>query len=229
MQQTRNTGFTLIELMLVIAVIAILASAAIPNLLSSKLAANEASALGTLRSVATAQAQFQTAAAVDVDQDGAGEYGSLGELSGGVALNVRGTGPAAPLESPLLGETFRRIDAQGRATKTGYYFLLYLPDVNNTGLAEVAGGGPAAGVDADRCEAFWGCYAWPVDPGSTGNRAFFVNHRMELVQTRMDGVQYDGVTAPPWNAALAPTDNDMADPLALGAASGDGNTWTPAK
>ncbi len=68
-------GFTLIELMIVIAIIAIIAAIAIPNLLSARLNANETSAISTLRNVSSAQAQFQASAKADVDHDGSGEVG----------------------------------------------------------------------------------------------------------------------------------------------------------
>ena len=53
-------GFTLIELLIVIAVIAILAAIAIPNLLSSRKAANEASAIGSIRTMVSAQETYRS-------------------------------------------------------------------------------------------------------------------------------------------------------------------------
>jgi prepilin-type N-terminal cleavage/methylation domain-containing protein len=52
-------GFSLIELLIVVAIILIIAAIAIPNLLRSRMAANEASAIATLRSVSTAQITYR--------------------------------------------------------------------------------------------------------------------------------------------------------------------------
>ncbi|GMV94187.1 MAG: hypothetical protein AMXMBFR82_39650 [Candidatus Hydrogenedentota bacterium] len=76
----RHGGFTLIELMIVIAIIAIIAAIAIPNLLRSRMSANEASASGAMRTISTAEVAFQSAAFVDVNGDGLGDYGTLAQL-----------------------------------------------------------------------------------------------------------------------------------------------------
>jgi len=55
-----NKGFTLIELMIVVAIIAIIAAIAIPNLLESKKAANEAAAISALRTISSAEELYNT-------------------------------------------------------------------------------------------------------------------------------------------------------------------------
>lgn len=77
----KNKGFTLIELMIVVAIIAIIAAIAIPSLMRSRISANEAAAIGAMRTISSAQSSFQSSVALDADADGVGEYGTLAQLS----------------------------------------------------------------------------------------------------------------------------------------------------
>jgi type IV pilus assembly protein PilA len=56
----RQEGFTLIELMIVVAIIAIIAAIAIPSLLNARKAGNEASAISSLRTLTTVNEQYRT-------------------------------------------------------------------------------------------------------------------------------------------------------------------------
>lgn len=86
----RRRGFTLIELMIVILIIAVLAGIAIPNLLAARKSGNETAAIGGLKSLSTAQRFFRES---DKEGDGLYDYGSLAELNAnGVIDQVLGGG-----------------------------------------------------------------------------------------------------------------------------------------
>src|SRR2546425_1144652 len=98
--RNRQKGFSLIELLIVVAIILIIAAIAIPNLLRSKMAANEASAVGSLRSLNTACITYSTT------------YGSY-------PTTLASLGPAATASS-TTADLIDSVLASG--TKSGYTF-----------------------------------------------------------------------------------------------------------
>ena len=184
-------GFTLIELMIVIAIIAIIAAIAIPNLLAARLSANETAAIATLRNIISSQAQFQQGAKADTDNDGTGEYGGFVELSGGGAGRMAGV-----LSPPVLSGAFRVLNVARRGEPLGL-LLPHLPARARcgVGVGEPQTGYTAAMIDADLVETTWCAYAWPVNYGQSGNRTFFTNQGGDVVATEF--AAFSGTTPRP--------------------------------
>ncbi|MEW6358035.1 MAG: prepilin-type N-terminal cleavage/methylation domain-containing protein [Planctomycetota bacterium] len=204
-------GFTLVELMIVVAVIVTIAAIAIPNLLRSRMAANETATIGTLRTLATEQALFVKQAEVDQDSDGVGEYGWLCEMAGEVCVrNIAGTPNPTPLYTVYITQNLATGGATGTGygEKSGYMYRMYLPIVSPTGVA--ADGGDDRNTDGT--PTTWGtpldpmavrdvinmqennfvCQAWPVVLGNTGQRCFVVTPVGEVFGSKMTNQTYNG-------------------------------------
>jgi type IV pilus assembly protein PilA len=103
-------GFSLIELLIVVAIILIIAAIAIPNLLQSRLAANEASAVGSVRTITTAEIAYFDA------------YPTVGYSA--ALSNLGGAGPCTPASTTAcLIDNFLASASPGGTPKSGYYFL----------------------------------------------------------------------------------------------------------
>jgi len=145
--------------------------------------ANDTAAIATLRNITSAQAQFQATAIADEDNDAEGEYGVFQELSGAVIVRGRDR----PINPPVLSGAFRTVDRSGRAGRSGFYFLMFLPGPEGKLLPERTDGGyskkfrcVSEEIDVDLAEQAWFCVAFPVKPKKSGSWCYLVTQNWEI-------------------------------------------------
>ena len=143
----RSQGFSLIELLIVVAIILIIAAIAIPNLLRSRIAANQASAVGSLRTLNTAEVTYASTY-------NTGYSSTLGNLGPPPA----GTNPVATAAG-LVDEVLS--GGGGAATvssKSGYGFA-YTP----------------SGTDTSGRINMYNITATPISAGTTGTNSYYTD------------------------------------------------------
>jgi len=140
-------GFSLIELLIVVAIILIIAAIAIPNLLRSRIAANQASAVGSLRTLTTAEITYATTY-------NTGYSATLGSLGPAVAGQAPTATAAGLIDEVLSGGA----STATTSAKSGYQFV-YTP----------------AATDTSGKINTYGITATPISVGTTGTNFYYTD------------------------------------------------------
>ena len=153
-----NAGFTLIELLMVVGIIAIVSALATPSLLRARMAANESSAMGSLRAINSAQSAYASSCA------GGGYAAVLDDLA------KAPVGTTNPFIGPDLGAN--------NTLKSGYVVNLGV-GVNGAVLTPAANTCNLSANDA--MTSYFG-EAHPEAIGATGQRSFGTDQRDGIFQ-----------------------------------------------
>jgi len=136
MRTEKEKGFSLIELLIVVSIILIIAAIAIPSLIGAKIAANEASAANSIRTVNTAQVTYEST------YPAMGYSKSIAALGPPASTGCPSTGPVAANACLIdFGLASATVVASAKA---GYYFAMGAPAGGPPNLGYTVGGAPAA-------------------------------------------------------------------------------------
>jgi prepilin-type N-terminal cleavage/methylation domain-containing protein len=149
-----SRGFSLIELLIVVAIILIIAAIAIPNLLRSRIAANQASAVGSVRTLITAEVTYATT----YNTGYSATLGDLGPNGGGAQPVATAAGLVDEVLSGTTGSGGGSAAAATLSEKSGYAFL-YTP----------------AAADASGKIDTYQILASPVSVGTTGTNFYYTD------------------------------------------------------
>lgn len=201
------------------AVLGSLAWWGLPRLISKKISRNESKAIAFMKNLTSAQAQIQASGAIDVDRNGIGEYGFLGELAATIPIR----GGSRFVEPPVVRRNGLELVRDGIYRCHGYYFQIFLPGGLGTPPRDETDGVSEHHRDrvhAPTAEVFWWALAWPVWNGFTGRRSFFVNQAGDVLsgsdwkgvysglerRPRPDAAKpLEGAGAPHWSRAVNTT------------------------